>query len=373
MADSEIKRNPSAWQLDFVSEPKWGYVNGLVCDAMLSVWKGSGDHKYFDYVLTYADTLIDENGNIKGYNKEDFNIDKVNSGKMLFSLYEQTKDERYRNAIELLFDQLKDQPRTAEGGFWHKKIYPNQMWLDGIYMGTPFYAQYAATFGDSTMFDDIALQFELLGAHACDSATGWYYHGWDASKSVYWADPETGLSANFWSRGVGWYYMALIDVLDFFPLNHPKRQILVNQFVDLSNTIRNAQDSVGLWYQVSNYPEREGNYREATSSAMFTYGLLKGIDKGILDESFKASALRGFNGITEALIIVHQDGEVELTSCCAGAGLGPADNPVRNGSYQYYIEETIRSNDGKGTAPFIMAALIVENSEAFKGEKSDKQ
>ena len=372
MAQSEIRRNPSAWMVDFQQSPKWAYVNGLVCDAMLRVWKASGDPKYFDYVLTYVDSLIDSNGEISGYVKSEFNIDKINSGKLLFALYEQTKDERYRTAIEILFDQLRDQPRVPEGGFWHKQIYPNQMWLDGLYMGTPFYTQYASTFGVDSMYDDIALQFELIGAHALDSTSGWYYHGWDASRSVYWADSVTGLSKNFWARGVGWFYMALIDVLDYFPTDHPRRQMLVNQFVDLSNTIVRTQDASGLWYQVPNFPGREGNYLEATASSMFVYGLLKGIDRDILDDSYIEPALKGFNGIVEDLIITHPDGEVELTKCCAGAGLGPANNPVRDGSYQYYIEESIRSNDGKGTGPFIMAALILENSPAFSDVKSNE-
>ncbi len=364
MADSEIKRNPSAWMLDFRETPHWGYVNGLVCSAMLKVWEDTEDQKYYNYVLSYADTLIDKNGDIKGYNKSSFNIDQVNSVKILFSLYETSKDERYKKAIETLYDQLKDQPRVPEGGFWHKKVYENQMWLDGIFMGTPFYAQYAATYGVDSAFNDIALQFELIEKHARDSETGWYYHGWDASKSVYWADPETGLSKNFWGRGVGWLYMALIDVLDFFPKDHPKRKALEAQFIDLSNTIvKNQDERLGVWYQVLDQPDREGNYPEATCSTMFVYGLLKGVEKNILDDSFITPAKKGYEGILENLIKVHEDGEVELLNCCAGAGLGPADNPVRDGTYDYYINEAKRSNDGKGTAPFIMASLILENSE----------
>lgn len=371
MANSEIERNPSAWMIDFQKKPKWSYVNGLVTLAMLKVWEQTNENKYFKYAQGYADTLITKGGEIIGYNKQDYKLDAINSGKPLFILYQKTGDERYRIAIETLYNQIKDQPRTPGGGFWHKKVYPNQMWLDGVYMGAPFYAQYAATFGDSSMFDDISLQFELIKTHAKDSATGWYYHGWDASKSVYWADRKTGLSQNFWGRGIGWYYMALIDVLDYFPKDHPKYQMLVNQFIDLSNTIVKNQDSVGLWYQVPNYPGREGNYHEATCSSMFTYGLMKGVDRGILDRSFIEPAMKGFNGMIDELIVTHPDGELELTQCCAGAGLGPADNPVRDGSYEYYINEKIRSNDGKGTGPFIMAALILENSKAFKEQRNN--
>lgn len=367
MADSEISRNPSAWMIDFQKKPKWAYVNGLVCQAMLEVWRVTGDRKYFNYARGYADSLIDKNGQILGYKKEDYNLDKLNSGKMLFTLFKETGDKRYKTAIETLRAQLVSQPRTSQGGFWHKQIYPNQMWLDGIYMGTPFYAQYAATFGDTLAFDDIALQFELLHADARDSATGWYYHGWDASKKIFWADPVTGLSKNFWGRGVGWYYMALVDVLDFFPEDHPKRSVLLNIYKDLTTTITSNQDTTsGVWYQVLDRPSQEGNYPEATASAMFTYGLIKGIHKNYLSEQYLSNAKRAYQGMIDTFIRNHPDGTLELINCCAGAGLGPADNPVRDGTYEYYINEKRRSNDGKGTGPFIMASLIFETNPKFQ-------
>lgn len=355
--------------LDFQERPKWAYVNGLVCSAMLNVWEQTGEMKYFLYAKGYADSLIDENGSIIGYKKEDFNLDKLNSGKILFTLYKETRDERYRTAIEILYNQLKDQPRTSEGGFWHKKIYPNQMWLDGIYMGTPYYAQYASTFGDSSTFNDIALQFELLNEHARDTTTGWYYHGWDSSREVFWAHPKTGRSQNFWGRGVGWYYMALVDVLDFFPEDHPKRAYLLATYRDLSETIIKNQDSTGLWYQVLNMPEEPGNYLEATCSSQFAYGLIKGIEKRYIDAGYIEHAKEAYYGIIDHLIIRHPNGALELTSCCAGAGLGPANNPKRDGTYEYYINEKKRSNDGKGTGPFIMASLIYENSPSFQINK----
>ncbi|MBT30157.1 MAG: glycosyl hydrolase family 88 [Thalassobius sp.] len=370
MADSEMKRNPNAWMIDFQPDPRWSYVNGLVCLSILDVWEKTKEQNYFDYAKGYADSLINNNGEIITYKKASYNLDNINSGKILFSLYKETGDERYKKVMDTLYHQLEEQPRTPEGGFWHKQIYPNQMWLDGIYMSAPFYAEYAVSYGSDSVFNDIAHQFELLNEHARDSKTGWYYHGWDASKSVYWADKETGLSKNFWGRGVGWYYMALVDVLDYFPAEHPKRKVILDQFIDLTNTIIKWQDEkTGLWYQVLDQGEREGNYLEATCSAMFAYGLLKGVDKGYLGDDKIPLAKLAYEGIVKNLIVKHPDGEVELIDCCAGAGLGPADNPVRDGTYEYYINEKKRSNDGKGTGPFIMASLIYENSTKFKGEK----
>jgi len=364
MAESVMNLNPEAWMVDYQSRPKWGYVQGLVSSAFLKLWEQTGDKKYFDYVKDgYADVLIDSTGNIIGYKKEDFNIDNINSGKMLFTLYSETGDERYRKVIETLRDQLRDHPRVSEGGFWHKKIYTNQMWLDGLYMGAPFYAQYIATFGDPANFDDVTNQFLLVEKYLKDPETGLYYHGWDESKSIFWADPETGLSKNFWGRGMGWFYMAIVDVLDFLPENHKDRGHLVSMFQDLTDAIiRYQEDSTGLWYQVMNYPGREGNYLESTCASMFTYGMVKGVKKGILDASYIEPAMKGYNGILKEFITTDDVGNLEITSCCAGAGLGPEDNTRRDGTYEYYISETIRSNDGKAIGPFIMGSLIIEDN-----------
>lgn len=364
MVESVMNNNPEAWAVDFQSKPRWGYVQGLVCSSFLKVWEKNGDQKYFDYVKnTYADMLIDSLGTIDGYNKASFNIDNINSGKILFTLYNETGDERYRKAIETLRDQLNDHPRVSEGGFWHKKIYTNQMWLDGLYMGAPFYAQYIANYGDSANFNDVSKQLLLVEKYLKDTETGLYYHGWDASKSVYWANPETGLSKNFWGRGVGWLYMAIIDVLDYLPKDHPDQSKLVNMFTELTDAvIRYQQEDSGVWYQVPNFPEREGNYLEATCSCMFAYGMVKGIETGILDNSYINPAMKAYNGILKTFIKTDENQNLEITSCCAGAGLGPADNPVRNGTYEYYIEEAKRSNDGKAIGPFIMTSLMIENN-----------
>lgn len=364
LAESVIKNNPNAWMTDFNDKPLWGYVQGLVCQSLQEVSKQTGNPKYFDYVKnTYTDLLIDDQGNVNGYKMESFKLDDVNSAKLLFSLYEKTKNERYSAAIEKFHEQLKKHPRISEGGYWHKKVYPNQMWLDGLYMGLPFYAQYATIYKDPEAFDDISNQLLLAQKHIKDSKTGLYYHGWDASKTVYWADPKTGLSKNFWGRGVGWLYMALVDVLEFLPENHKNREQLVTMYQELTDAIVKVQDkNSGVWYQVLDFPNREGNYLESTASSMFVYGLSKGIQLGVLDTSYLKPLKKGYKGILKSFIKISDDGLVEITSCCAGAGLGPANNPVRDGSYEYYIKEGKRSNDGKAIGPLIMTSLLIEKN-----------
>ncbi len=367
LAESVMYNNPKAWMTDFQSKPKWGYVQGLVCQALLKVSEQYNEPKYFDYVKnTYVDMVVDSSGHINRYNKNSFKLDDINSGKLLFTLYSKTGDERYRILIDILRDQLKDQPRVEGGGFWHKKIYTNQMWLDGLYMGLPFYAHYATTYGNTDNLNDITSQLLLVQKNLKDDKTGLYYHGWDATKKVYWADPETGLSQNFWGRGVGWLYMAIVDVLDYIPKDHKDYQNLVLMYQDLTDAIiQFQQEETVVWYQVPNYPSREGNYLEATASCMFVFGMFKGIQNGILSDEYLDAAKKGYQGIFKNFVRKDQNGNLEITNCCAGAGLGPADNPVRDGSYKYYIEEKIRSNDGKAIGPLIMTCLMVENNPDF--------
>jgi len=280
----------------------------------------------------------------------------VNSGKFLFDLYENTKDERYLTAIKQLRDQLKTHPRTSEGGFWHKKRYPHQMWLDGLYMGAPFYAQYAAHFNQPELFDDVVKQFVLVHKYTYNPATGLNYHGWDESKEQKWADPKTGCSPHYWGRAEGWYAMALVDVLDYLPQNHSGRAKIIEILNQVSAGIKKHQDpKTGLWYQVLDQGNREGNYLEATGSSMFTYSLLKAVRKGYISKDYKTVALKAYSGILENLIKNNSDGTISLTKCCSVAGLG--GNPYRDGSYEYYIKEPVRDNDPKGVGPFIMASL----------------
>jgi unsaturated rhamnogalacturonyl hydrolase len=356
MAVSEMKQFPEPWAVDFNPKPVWNYTQGLIAHAMMQVWAVSDDISFYNYAKLYADKMIGSSGEIEGYKADDYNIDCVNSGKFLFGLYEKTKDEKYRKAIVLMRDQLKTQPRTSEGGFWHKKRYPNQMWLDGLYMGAPFYAQYAMVFQEPALFDDVVRQFVLVHKRTYHPQTGLNYHGWDESKQQKWADPETGCSPNFWGRAEGWYAMALVDVLEFIPKNHAGRAKVIEILNQVTAGIKKYQDpETGLWYQVLDQGNREGNYLEATASSMFTYALLKAVRKGYISNDYQAVAIKAYSGILKNLIKNNSDGTISLTKCCSVAGLG--GNPYRDGSYEYYIKEPVRDNDPKGVGPFIMASL----------------
>ncbi|MEL4308860.1 glycoside hydrolase family 88/105 protein [Joostella sp. CR20] len=358
MALSIMKRNEQAWQIDHAKKPKWDYVHGLVLLAFEELYKETGNKEYYNYTKAYADELIDSSGTIINYELEKYNIDMINAGKILFDLYDSTKDERYRKAMDTLRLQLTGQPRTKSGGFWHKKRYPNQMWLDGLYMGAPFYAEYTSTYEDGKALDDIAMQFELIEKNAKDPKTGLLYHGWDESREMEWADKKTGTSPNFWSRSLGWYAMALVDVLDYYPDNHPKKEVLISYLNELATAVVKFQDASGLWYQVTDMGDKEGNYLEASGSSMLTYTLAKAVNKGYIPESFQKNADAGFNGLTSQLIKVAEDGEITITQVCAVAGLG--GNPYRDGSYEYYVNEKKKDNDPKATGPFILAALELD-------------
>ncbi|MBD8490688.1 glycoside hydrolase family 88 protein [Echinicola sp. CAU 1574] len=356
MALSVMKRNPEAWQIDFMDRPVWSYPQGLMLHALEELWRENEDEIYYQYIKAYADKLIDQNGQIETYKYETYNIDMINSGKLLFNLYGKTNDERYKTAIETLRRQLKYQPRTKEGGFWHKARYTNQMWLDGAYMGTPFLMQYALEFDDEAAFEEGVLQLVLMEKHLRDPKTGLLYHGWDESRFQSWSDPETGRSPNIWGRAMGWYAMALVDALDYLPEEHYGRVVLGGILQRLATAVATYQDEeTGLWYQVIDKGGQAGNYLEASASSMFVYALAKGVNKSYLDEKFLLTAQEGFEGILDHLIEVEADGEVSLTQVCAVAGLG--GSPYRDGTYEYYVNEKIRINDPKGVGPFILAAL----------------
>jgi len=356
MADSEMKQFPEPWTVDFNPKPVWNYTQGLIAQSMLQIWNQTKNEALWNYAKQYADKLIDSKGAISGYKTEEYNIDCLNSGKFLFELYEKTRDERYKTAIIFLRNQLKSQPRTSEGGFWHKQRYPNQMWLDGLYMGSTFYAQYATVFNEPKIFDDVVNQFVTVHKHTYNAKIGLNYHGWDESKQQQWADKETGCSPNFWGRAEGWYAMALVDVLDFLPADHKGRPILLKILNEVVTGIVKYQDpKTGLWYQVLDQAAQKDNYLEATCSSMFTYALLKASRKGYIGKEYTSAGVKAYQGIIENLIQQNNDGTISLTKCCAVAGLG--GNPYRDGSYKYYVNELIRSNDPKGVGPFIMASL----------------
>jgi unsaturated rhamnogalacturonyl hydrolase len=358
MADSEIKQFPESWTVDFNPNPTWNYTQGLIAQAMLQVWDVTKNNKYYNYAKSYADKLIDANGVISGYRAEEYNLDRINSGKFLFDLYGYTKDERYKKAIFALREQLKTHPRTSDGGFWHKKVYTNQMWLDGLYMGTPFYARFARDFNEPDIFNDVINQFAVVHKHSYDPKSGLNFHGWDESRVQKWANPETGCSPHVWGRAMGWYSMALVDVLDYIPADHPRRSEILNILRQVAKGVKKHQDkSIGLWYQVMDQGNRKGNYLEATASSMFTYSLLKAVRKGYIAPKYRKVAVKGYQGIIKHLIKENENGTISLTRCCSVAGLG--GNPYRDGSFDYYIHEPVRDNDPKGVGPFIFASLEI--------------
>ena len=354
-ADSEMKRAPQAWQLDHGKRLYFGYAQGVGTLAMLKVWEETGDDKYLDYVVEWADTLINNEGEIHLYKVETYNIDYINSGKVLFEVYRQTGEDKYKLAMERLVNQMKHHPRTHEGVFWHKLIYPHQIWLDGLYMGSPFLAEYAVTFNQPQLIDDVINQFIVCARHTYDQATGLYYHAWDESKNQQWANKMTGQSPNFWGRSIGWWFMALVDVLDFIPADHTQRPELINMIQGLADTLPRYQDKTGLWYQVLDQGDREGNYLEASVSSMFMYAYAKAANKGYISQTYRSVAEKAYEGLMRELIVENGDGTLTLTKCCSVGGLG--GNPYRDGSFEYYISEKIRDNDAKATGPFIMGSL----------------
>lgn len=354
-ADSELKRFPEAWMFDHGRRLFFGYTQGLGTKAMWEMWKYTGDRKYADWVLQWADTVINDDGSIHMYNKEAWNLDFINSGKTILNVYEYTKEKKYLIAIEDLIDQLVKQPRTSEGGFWHKQIYPYQMWLDGIYMASPFMAQYGHMFNKPQWIDEAIHQVTLCFKRCFDEETGLLHHAWDESKSQRWANPHTGQSTTFWGRSMGWYYMAVVDVLDFVPVTHPRRQELIHIVQHLAKVLPPWRDKDGLWYQVPNQVQREGNYAEASVNTQVMYAMAKAINKGYIDKKYRRVTQSIFRGLQKRLLKTEPDGTLTLIQCCAVAGLG--GNPYRDGSYEYYINERIRENDGKATGPFIMACI----------------
>lgn len=364
MAVSIMQRNPESWMTDFQRSPQWSYTHGLIMMSFLKLWQATGKQEYFDYAKSYADTMIDSTGKIKDYRIDEFNIDNINPGKFLFTLYDNTEDEKYLKAIQTLRRQIEWQPRTSEGGFWHKLRYPWQMWLDGLYMGAPFYAEYTKRFGEAADFDDIALQFRLIQTHTRDTVSGLMYHGWDESRVQRWADPETGLSPHFWGRAMGWYGMALVDVLDHMPQDHPGYEEIQGYLGEFVEAVAAVQDKEsGLWYQILDMPEKEGNYLEATVSCMFVYAIAKAVNNKYVDPGYIEIAKKGYDGILKDFVEVDPKGQVHLNQCCSVAGLG--GSPYRDGSYDYYISEEVRSNDPKGTGPFILAVLEMEKNAKY--------
>ena len=364
MADSEMARRDDklAWKEN--GSAKWDYTSGLFALSLLRLDERVHDPRYIKFAESTIGSFIAPDGSIHGYQPKDYSLDNINPGRTALDLYQLTRDERYRKAADLLRRQLESQPRTSEGGFWHKQRYPHQMWLDGLYMASPFYAEYAKLFHEpATAFDDVAKQIRQVAAHTYDPASGLFYHGWDESKQQDWANKTTGTSPNFWGRAIGWYGMALVDVLDFLPRDHPARREIIATLQKLCTGVVKHQDPEGgLWYQVVDQGGRKGNYLEATASSMFVYTMAKGVNHNYLSRDYVPAILKGYQGIVGKLIKVDEKGGVTLTQCCSVAGLGYG----RDGSYEYYLKEPVVQNDLKGVGPFILAGIELQNMPGLR-------
>ena len=385
---SEMKRVPKSYLLDFASKPKWSYVMGIELEGMLDTYLRYGGEDILKYCKDYTDKMIDQEGNITGYNILDYNLDNIRTGHFVTRMYQKWPEEKNLLAMQTMMKQLQNQPRTiADKVFWHKAIYAYQVWLDGIFMGLPFRCLTAPITESKggkkaviKIYDDAVNQLKITYQRTLDPKTGLNRHAYDETRNTFWADKETGLSQHCWGRAQGWYTMALIEVLDALPEDYAWRSEVIDLLQKDFDAILKWQDKkTGLWYQVMDSPEREGNYLESTCSAMFTYALLKAYRKGYVGKQYLDAGIKAYKGMINNFIQVHPDKTISLTRCCSVAGLGPAatpeveaamkrinpkgsvkENRKRDGSYDYYLSEPIRANDAKGVGPFIWASLEME-------------
>lgn len=376
---SEMKRVPHAYLLDFSSKPKWSYVMGIEMEGMLDTYEHykEGNNAILDYLKEYPAKMIDEKGNITGYKYEDFNLDNVRTAKFILRMHNLFPSKGTEKALKTLFKQLQNQPRTKEGVYWHKAIYANQVWLDGIFMGLPFYCNYAV----QTMkpkkaekyLNDAVDQMVKTDYRTYDEKTQLWKHAWDETHQQFWANKEDGKSQHCWARALGWYVMAMTECLDAMPENYARRQEVIDLLNKAMKSVVKYQDKkTGVWYDVLDV-KSDKNYLESTASSMFAYVLLKGYRKGYLSEEYLKAGVKAYNGILKQFIKVNADKTISLTRCCAVSGLGPGPGPYvkkpnykRDGSFEYYMSEPIRDNDAKGVGPFIWASLEMEQQGLIK-------
>ncbi len=390
---SEMQRVPKSYLLDFSTSPKWSYVMGIELEGMLDTYLCYGGEAIRKYCQEYTDTMIYADGNIRGFNILDYNLDNIRTGHFVTRMYQNWPEAKNLKAMQLMMKQLQDQPRTiVDRVFWHKAVYAYQVWLDGIFMGLPFRCltapitekapknKRAKVNPVTSIYDDAVNQLKITYQRTFDPKTGLNRHAYDETRKTFWADKATGLSQHCWGRAQGWYTMALIEVLDALPEDYVRRSEVIDLLKSDFDAILKWQDKdSGVWYQVMDSPSREGNYLESTCSAMFTYALLKAYRKGYVGEKYRDAGIKAYKGIINKFIKVHPDKTISLTECCSVAGLGPAETPEviaamkkinpkgsvkenrrRDGSYAYYLSEPIRDNDAKGVGPFIWASLEME-------------
>lgn len=362
------KSKPEApyWNIESVRQgkpPHWNYIDGCMIIALLEAGEITGEKKYSDFAEKFIDYYIKEDGSIIGYSIEKYNLDDVNEGRVLFDLYKSTGKEKYRKAIELLHRQLENQPRTETGNFWHKKIYPNQIWLDGLYMAQVFSTRYQKEFGNKD-YSDIVNQFKNVRRLMFDENKKLYYHGCDCSKIVFWADKQTGRSKNFWLRAIGWFCISLIDNIDYIDDENARKELIAIFAEAIEGIAQYVDPETGLYWQVVDHAGDKGNYLETSGSSMIAYAMMKGARLGVIDKKYAEMGKKTFDGICKKYLKITDDGELDLGGICLVAGLGPENNPRRDGSYEYYVSEPIVDNDAKGVAPFVLSYMEVKRMTA---------
>ena len=356
LLENSDAENPM-WNIEKVrsGEPnKWNYIDGCMITAVIALYNQTGNEKYLTFADNFMDYFVKEDGSILTYDVAEYNIDNVNPAKNLIRLYELTGKEKYRKAIDTVRSQLETMPRTNGGNFWHKKIYPYQVWLDGLYMGQPFYMEYETKYNGKKGCFDSYRQFENVKKLMRDEKTGLYYHGYDESREMYWADKETGCSQNFWLRALGWFVVALVDTLEVMDEQlYYEYRMLQTQLQEVMDAILPFQHKSGMFYQVIDHPEEKGNYLETSGTALIAYALLKGVRLGFLPERYEAYGEKAFFGITETYLKVSEDDKPVLGGICLVAGLGGKER--RDGSLAYYFSEPVVENEAKGVAPLLLA------------------
>jgi unsaturated rhamnogalacturonyl hydrolase len=360
--ESSLNFYPDVRDFTIISPGEWTYEHGMFLNAGFELWQRTNNTRYLTYMKEWLDLFLTEEGRIKDseYNADEYRLDDILPGRLCIYLFEETGDQRYKTAADQLIDHLKHQPRTSEGGYWHKQIYPYQMWLDGIYMADIFSMQYAQAFHEPEWFDEAVKQVKLISTHAKDSVTGLMYHGWDESKNPVWANPVTGASPAFWGRAIGWYFMALVDCLDYLPEDHADRAELVRIFRDLALSVAGYQDKESkLWFQVIDKGDHPGNWVETSCSAMFTYGFAKGYNKGLLDESFHQRAREAFEALIRDYTWYDDNGNLYLDQTVK---VGTLNLKVSRGDFDYYIGGERRINDYKGLGALLYAGLALSET-----------
>lgn len=360
-------QNPM-WNIEKIrsgSENKWNYIDACMIQAILSLYELTGKEKYLTFADDFMSGFVKEDGSIRTYEVEEYNIDNVNPAKNLFKLYDYTEKEKYRKAMDTVYRQIKEMPRTESGNFWHKKIYPNQVWLDGLYMAQPFYMEYETRYNKMKYCGDSFRQFQNVEKYMKDEVTGLYYHGYDESRQMYWADKTSGCSQNFWLRALGWFSLALVDTaLAIDESQYFEYRYLQRMLKDLIDSILKYQDESGMFYQVIDKAKAEGNYLETSGTALISYAILKAVRCGLLPKRYYAFGEKAFYGIAEKYLQINQKGEISLGGICLVAGLGGKER--RDGSLEYYFSEPVVKNEAKGVAPFLMAF-----TEVLRGEENE--